>query len=124
MTGLRHSDAPRGKRRLDRTGAMMMGKMSAPSRANATVQAMGRKRRPSTACRVKMGRYAVMNDADGVEDGALHLVGGLADLLGRRDGALALVAEMTDDIFDHHDGTVDHHAKVESAEREQVGGNV
>ena len=37
-----------------------MEKVSAPRSAKATVHAMGRKRRPSTACKVKMGRYAVM----------------------------------------------------------------
>ena len=31
-----------------------------PSRAKATVQAMGLNRRPSTDCKVKMGRYATM----------------------------------------------------------------
>ena len=38
------------------TGATMMAKTSAPSSAKVTVHAMGLKRRPSTACRVKMGR--------------------------------------------------------------------
>ena len=39
---------------------MVMEKITAPSSANATVQAIGRKSRPSTRCRVKIGRYAVM----------------------------------------------------------------
>ena len=38
------------------TGATTMAKTSAPSSAKVTVQAMGLKSRPSTACRVKMGR--------------------------------------------------------------------
>jgi len=48
------------ERKLDRTGASNMEKISAPSKANATVHAIGLKRRPSTACSVKIGRYAVM----------------------------------------------------------------
>ena len=34
------------------------------------------------------------------------------------------MAEVADDVFDHDDGAVDHHAEVERAEREQVGGDV
>ena len=56
MTGFSHSVAPLGKRKLASTGASTMEKMRAPSRAKATVQAMGLKRRPSTDCKVKMGR--------------------------------------------------------------------
>jgi len=37
-----------------------MEKIRAPSRANATVQAIGLNKRPSTACNVKIGKYAVM----------------------------------------------------------------
>ena len=36
-----------------------MEKINAPSKANATVHAMGLNNRPSTACKVKMGKYAV-----------------------------------------------------------------
>ncbi len=54
--GFFHSFAPLRKAKLHSTGARMMEKMSAPSSAKATVQAMGWKRRPSTDCRVKMGR--------------------------------------------------------------------
>ncbi len=54
--GLSHSVAPLGKSRLERTGARRREKMSAPSRAKLTIHAIGRKRRPSTACRVKIGR--------------------------------------------------------------------
>ena len=36
-----------------------MEKINAPSKANATVQAIGLNNRPSTACKVKIGRYAV-----------------------------------------------------------------
>ena len=56
MTGLCHSFAPLAKAKLASTGAMSMEKSSAPSRAKATVQAMGWNSRPSTRCRVKMGR--------------------------------------------------------------------
>ena len=37
------------------TGAMSIEKIRAPSRAKATVQAMGLNKRPSTRCKVKMG---------------------------------------------------------------------
>ena len=56
MMGFSHSLAPLRKRKLAITGATRMAKSSAPIRAKVTVQAMGLKRRPSTACRVKMGR--------------------------------------------------------------------
>ena len=48
------------KRKLANTGASSMEKTSAPSRAKATVQAMGWNRRPSTRCKVNIGVYAVM----------------------------------------------------------------
>ena len=57
------------------------------------------------------------------EDRALHLVRGLADLLGRRGAFPASVAEMADDVLDHHHGAVHHHSEVERAQREQVGGD-
>ena len=60
MTGLRHSRVPLAKKKLERTGATRMENKSAPSSANATVQAMGLNNRPSTRCSVKMGRYAVI----------------------------------------------------------------
>ena len=31
---------------------------------------------------------------------------------------------MADDVLDHHHRAIDHHAEVQRAEREQVGGNV
>ncbi len=37
-----------------------MAKMSAPMRAKVTVHAIGLKSLPSTACKVKMGRYETM----------------------------------------------------------------
>ena len=37
-----------------------MEKSKAPSKANATVQAIGLNSFPSTRCSVKIGRYAVM----------------------------------------------------------------
>jgi hypothetical protein len=46
--------------RLASTGASTMEKISAPSSAKATVQAIGLNSRPSTLCSVKIGRYAVM----------------------------------------------------------------
>ncbi len=60
MMGLCHSFVPLGKNRLERTGASSMENISAPSSAKATVQAIGLKSRPSTCCKVKIGRYAVM----------------------------------------------------------------
>ena len=60
MSGLRHSLAPLAKAKLDSTGVTTIEKNNAPSRAKAMVHAMGRKRRPSTRCKVKIGRKAVM----------------------------------------------------------------
>ena len=60
ITGLCHSRVPLGKKMLASAGAISSEKMMAPSRANATVQAMGLNNRPSTRCNVKMGRYAVI----------------------------------------------------------------
>ena len=48
------------KSKLARAGAISIEKINAPSRAKATVHAIGLNSRPSTRCRVKMGRYAVM----------------------------------------------------------------
>ena len=31
---------------------------------------------------------------------------------------------MAHDVFDHHDGAVDDHAKIQSSERQEVRGNV
>ena len=63
------------------------------------------------------------NDDAGEEDRALDFVGGDGDRLHER---LLGVAEggVAEDVFDHHDRSVDDHAEVERAEREQVGGNV
>jgi len=60
MKGFSHSVAPWAKKKLGEHGSEQKEKMRPPSRAKLTIQAMGLKRRPSTACRVKMGRYAVM----------------------------------------------------------------
>ncbi len=48
--------ALRESRKLASTGAINIEKSSAPSSANATVQAMGLNSRPSTRCSVKIGR--------------------------------------------------------------------
>ena len=55
-TGLCHSRAPLAKKKLESTGATSIENISAPNRANVTVQAMGLNNRPSTRCSVKMGR--------------------------------------------------------------------
>jgi hypothetical protein len=49
-----------GKRKLARTGASPVERIREQSGANATVQATGLNRRPSTDCNVKMGSYGVM----------------------------------------------------------------
>ena len=85
---------------------------------------MGWKSRPSTACRVKDRQVSGDDNADRVEDRPLYLVRGLANLLCRRERVLALVAEMPDDVFHHDDSTIDHHAEVQRAEREEVCRNV
>ena len=51
-----------------------------------------------------------------IEDGALDFVRGFADLLVGGHALLAGVAEVADDVFDHHHGAVDDHAEVERAE--------
>ena len=55
MTGLCHSLTPLRNNMLARTGATRIEKVSAPSRAKATVKAMGLNSRPSTRCSVKIG---------------------------------------------------------------------
>ena len=59
-TGFSHPRNPLGNSKLIRTGATRMENTSAPKSAKATVQAIGRKIRPSTFSSVKIGRYAVM----------------------------------------------------------------
>ena len=44
------------RQKLESTGAISIEKISAPSSAKATVQAMGLNSRPSTRCSVKIGR--------------------------------------------------------------------
>ena len=71
-----------------------------------------------------MGRYAVMMMAMAVEDRPLHFVRGFA-MRCRRCSAVFLVArEMADDVLHHHHGAIDHHAEIQRAQREQIGGNV
>ena len=70
------------------------------------------------------GQVGGDDHAAGEEDGTLNLVRGLADLLRGSYALSTPVAEMANDVFHHDDGAVDHHAEVESAEREQVCGNV
>src|SRR6266851_8732922 len=60
ITGLCHSLTPLLNSTPDTTGATSTENRRAPRRANATVQAIGWNKRPSTRCRVKMGKYAVM----------------------------------------------------------------
>ena len=59
IRGLCHSRVPSRNSRLVSAGARSMEKTSAPRRANATALAIGLNRRPSTLCRVKVGRYAL-----------------------------------------------------------------
>jgi hypothetical protein len=122
MIGVLPLFAPLLKSMLAMTGATMMAKMSAPSRAKVTVQAMGLKSRPSTACSVKMGRYEVMMMPRAKKTGAAPR-GGVANLLPGR-ARVVLLGEMADDVFDHDHRAIDHHAEVQRAERKQVGGNV
>ena len=56
MTRFRRSFNPPRKKMLANTGTMKMENVIAPSSANATVHAMGRKSRPSMRCSVKIGR--------------------------------------------------------------------
>src|SRR5271170_389716 len=58
------------------------------------------------------------------EDRTLYFVRGLADLLGRRERVLALVAEVADDVLHHDDGAVYDHAEVQCSEGEEVCWNV
>ena len=45
-----------GKKKLARTGATRTENVNAPHKANATVHAIGLNNRPSTRCKVKIGR--------------------------------------------------------------------
>ncbi len=100
-----------------------MEKSNAPSNAKATVQAMGLKRRPSTRCRVKMGRYAVTMSSNCVKDRALNLMGGFKYLLLGRLGHIVCTAQVADNVFHHHHSSVHHHAKIQRAEGKQIRGN-
>jgi hypothetical protein len=55
------------------------------------------------------------DDGDGVEDRSLHFVRCVADavLHGFRD--CFLMAQMTDDVFDHHHGAIHDHPEIESS---------
>ena len=102
----------------------MMENIRAPSRAKATVHAIGLKSRPSTACNVKDRQIGRNDDADGIEDRALYLMCCLPDLFRGRLGPIPLMTEVADDIFHHHHGAVHDHAEVQRAEREQIGWNM
>ena len=69
------------------------------------------------------GQVAGDDDAAGEEDGALDLVGCVADAL---DGGAGVVgfAEVADYVLDHDDGAVNDHAEVERAEGEEICGDV
>ena len=69
------------------------------------------------------GQVRSDDDAAGKEDRPLHLVGRVANLL-RGCARVVLMGKMADHVFDHHHRAVDHHAEVQRAQREQVGGNV
>ena len=56
MSGFCRSRTPPRNSTLPSTGAMRMEKVRAPSRAKATVQAIGLNSRPSIRSSVKMGR--------------------------------------------------------------------
>ncbi len=56
MTGLRDSLTPLRNNTLANTGTTRMEKVMAPSRANATVHAIGLNSLPSMRCSVKIGR--------------------------------------------------------------------
>ena len=64
------------------------------------------------------------DDGDRIEHRALDFVRGLADFFAGRFGIPVLVAQVAYDVFDHHHRAIDHHAKIQRAERQQVGGNV
>ena len=70
------------------------------------------------------GQVGGDDDEDGVEDGALDFLGGVADLVADGLVGVLVVAEVADDVFDHDDGSVDDHAEVKGAEREEVGRDV
>ena len=69
------------------------------------------------------GQVGGDDDAAGEEDGALHLVRGLANAL-RRGMRAFMLRHMADDVFNHHHRAVNQHSKVKRAQREQVGWNV
>ena len=78
---------------------------------------MGLNKRPSTRCKVKIGRYAVMM-MPGVEDRPLHLVRRLPNALhrGLRAARAILVCEVPHDVLHHHHCAIHHHPKIERSE--------
>ena len=73
ITGLCHSRAPLGKKKLASTGATSIEKSKAPSRANATVQAMGLNKPPFDALQRENRQVRSDDDGDGIEHRPLHL---------------------------------------------------
>ena len=98
-------------------------KISAPSRAKATVHAMGLNRRPSTRCRVKIGRYETMMMMRAKKTGRCTSWAATATI-SRKVFLCSPKRRVAKNVFDHHDRAVDDHAEVKRAEREQVRGNV
>ena len=121
--GLCHSLAPLRKKMLASTGAMTMANTNAPIRAKVTVQAIGLKSRPSTACSVKIGRYEVIMMPRAKKTGrSTSCAASRIFCAGVR--VSSLWREVADHIFDHHHRAIHHHAEVQRAQRKQVGGNM
>ena len=110
---------------LESTGASSIENISAPSSANATVQAMGLNKPAFHALQSEDRQIGRDDDADRIKHGPLHFVRGLADLLHRGPGSrLVVPAKMAHDVLHHHHRAIHDHAEIERAERQQVRRNM
>src|ERR1019366_5603720 len=64
------------------------------------------------------------DDKNGEENRTLDFVGGVGDDLHQRAMFIHVRLDVAKNVLDHHDSAVDDHAEIESAQRQQVRGNV
>ena len=78
---------------------------------------------PFNSLQCEDGQVRSDNDAASKEDRTQDFVGGFANLLSRCARVVGM-RKMADDVLDHDDRAIDHHAEVQCAERKQIGGNM
>ena len=100
-----------------------MEKISAPSKRKDHGPSHGMEEPAFHALQREDGHERGNGDDDGVEHRALDFVGSEADALGVVSVPSAMT-HMAHNVFDQYDGAFDHHAEVQCAQREQVGGDM